>query len=163
VTRTFAIVLNNFIYSYPTVLNRIVGGRSSITNLDSREEAQDVVTILMSGALPEPVDIVEERTVGPSLGEASIRAGFLSVMIGLLAVALFMIWYYRTAGLVADLALLFNIIFIFGILPAFNATLTLPGIAGIVLTLGMALNANVLIFERVREEQKTGKDRKSVV
>src|SRR5690606_31292450 len=132
VNKNIAIVLDNYVYSYPTVLNRIVGGRSSITNLDSREEAQDVVTILMSGALPAPVDIVEERTVGPSLGEASIRAGFLSVMIGLLAVALFMIWYYRTAGLVADLALLFNIIFIFGILAAFNATLTLPGIAGIV-------------------------------
>ncbi len=163
VNKNIAIVLDNYVYSYPTVLNRIVGGRSSITNLDSREEAQDVVTILMSGALPAPVDIVEERTVGPSLGEASIRAGFLSVMIGLLAVALFMIWYYRTAGLVADLALLFNIIFIFGILAAFNATLTLPGIAGIVLTIGMAVDANVLIFERVREEQKTGKTMKAAI
>ncbi len=163
VNKNIAIVLDDYVYSYPTVINRIVGGRSSITGLDSREEAQDIVTVLMSGALPAPVDIVEERTVGPSLGEASIRAGFISVTVGLLLVALFMIWYYRTAGLVADMALLFNIIFIFGILAAFNATLTLPGIAGIVLTIGMAVDANVLIFERVREEQATGKTLKAAI
>ncbi|MEX2399274.1 MAG: protein translocase subunit SecD [Rhodothermales bacterium] len=163
VNKPVAIVLDNVVYSYPTVINRIVGGRSSITGLDSRAEAQDVVTILMSGALPAPVDIVEERTVGPSLGQASIQAGFLSVMVGLLLVVLFMIWYYRTAGIVADLALLFNIIFIFGILAAFNATLTLPGIAGIVLTIGMAVDANVLIFDRIREEQNTGKTLKAAI
>lgn len=163
VNKNIAIVLDDYVYSYPTVINRIVGGRSSITGLDSREEAQDIVTVLMSGALPAPVDIVEERTVGPSLGEASIRAGFISVTVGLLLVALFMIWYYRTAGLVADLALLLNIIFIFGILAAFNATLTLPGIAGIVLTIGMAVDANVLIFERIREEQRTGKTLKASI
>ena len=163
VNKNIAIVLDNYVYSYPTVINRIVGGRSSITGLESRAEAQDIVTVLMSGALPAPVDIVEERTVGPSLGQASIRAGFLSVMVGLLLVALFMIWYYRTAGLVADIALIFNIIFIFGILAAFNATLTLPGIAGIVLTIGMAVDANVLIFERVREEQSTGKTMKAAI
>lgn len=163
VNKNVAIVLDEYVYSYPTVINRIVGGRSSITGLDSREEAQDIVTVLMSGALPAPVDIVEERTVGPSLGEASIRAGFISVVLGLLIVALFMIWYYGTAGLVADLALIFNIIFIFGILAAFNATLTLPGIAGIVLTIGMAVDANVLIFERIREEQATGKTLKAAI
>lgn len=163
VNKNIAIVLDNYVYSYPTVINRIVGGRSSITGLDSRDEAQDIVTVLMSGALPAPVDIIAERTVGPSLGQASIRAGFLSVMVGLLAVALFMIWYYRTAGVVADMALLFNIIFIFGILAAFNATLTLPGIAGIVLTIGMAVDANVLIFDRVREEQNTGKTMKAAI
>ena len=163
VNKNIAIVLDNYVYSFPTVINRIVGGRSSITGLESREEAQDIVTILMSGALPAPVDIVEERTVGPSLGEASIRAGFISVVIGLLLVALFMIWYYRSAGVVADLALLFNIIFIFGILAAFKATLTLPGIAGIVLTIGMAVDANVLIFERIREEQSTGKTLKAAI
>ncbi len=163
VNKNVAIVLDDYVYSYPTVINRIVGGRSSITGLDSREEAQDIVTVLMSGALPAPVDIVEERTVGPSLGEASIRAGFISVTLGLLIVALFMIWYYGTAGLVADLALIFNIIFIFGILAAFNATLTLPGIAGIVLTIGMAVDANVLIFERIREEQATGKTLKAAI
>ena len=163
VNKNIAIVLDGYVYSYPTVINRIVGGRSSITGLDSRTEAQDIVTVLMSGALPAPVDIVEERTVGPSLGEASIRAGFISVTVGLLLVALFMIWFYRTAGIVADMALLFNIIFIFGILAAFNATLTLPGIAGIVLTIGMAVDANVLIFERIREEQATGKTLKAAI
>ncbi len=163
VNKNIAIVLDGVVYSYPTVINRIVGGRSSITGLGSRDEAQDIVTVLMSGALPAPVDIVEERTVGPSLGQASIRAGFISVMVGLGLVALFMIFYYRTAGLVADLALLFNIIFIFGILAAFQATLTLPGIAGIVLTIGMAVDANVLIFERIREERATGKTLKAAI
>jgi SecD/SecF fusion protein len=103
------------------------------------------------------VDIVEERTVGPSLGAASIRAGTISVIIGLVLVAVFMVLYYQTAGLIANLALLLNIIFIFGILAGFGATLTLPGIAGIVLTIGMAVDANVLIFDRIREELNSGK------
>ena len=167
VGKNVAIALDNVIYTYPVVEGRIVGGRSSITGLGGGEEgrarATDIVTVLKSGALPAPVEIVEERTVGPSLGEASIRAGFWSVLIGLLIVALFMIWYYRTGGLVADLALLLNIIFILGILAAFGATLTLPGIAGIVLTIGMAVDANVLIFERIREEQNTGKTLKAAV
>ncbi len=163
VGKNIAIVLDGVVYSYPVVEGRIVGGRSRITGLDSREEAQDIVTVLESGALPAPVVIVEERTVGPSLGQASIRAGFWSVLVGLLLVALFMIWYYRTAGVVADLALLLNIVFILGILAAFGATLTLPGIAGIVLTIGMAVDANVLIFERIREEQGTGKTLKAAV
>ncbi|RMF54628.1 MAG: protein translocase subunit SecD, partial [Bacteroidetes bacterium] len=119
--------------------------------------------VLKSGALPAPVDIVEERTVGPSLGQASIRAGFNSVVVGLLLVALFMMFYYRTGGVVADVALLLNVIFILGILAAFGATLTLPGIAGIVLTIGMAVDANVLIFERIREEQTTGKTLKAAI
>jgi len=163
INRNVAVVLDDLVYSYPTVISRIVGGRSSITGLASREEAQDVVTILMSGALPAPVDIVEERTVGPSLGAASIRAGFLSVAVGLLIVALFMMVYYQTAGFVANLALLLNIIFILGILAAFGATLTLPGIAGIVLTIGMAVDANVLIYERIREEQAAGKTAKAAM
>ncbi len=158
-----AIVLDNVVYSNPRVDERITGGRSSITGLDSRQEAQDIVTVLQSGALPAPVDIVEERTVGPSLGQESIRAGFISVTVGLLLVALFMIMYYRTAGAVADVALLLNIILILGILAGFNATLTLPGIAGIVLTIGMAVDANVLIFDRVREEQATGKTIKAAI
>lgn len=157
VGKHIAIVLDNVVYSYPVVNERIPSGRSSITGLASQEEAQDIVTVLKSGALPAPVDIVEERTVGPSLGEASIRAGLRSTLIGLLVVALFMIFYYRTAGMIADLALVLNLIFILGILAAFNATLTLPGIAGIVLTIGMAIDANVLIFERMREELATGK------
>ena len=116
VGRQVAIVLDGVVYSFPTINERIPSGRTSITGLASREEAQDIVTVLKSGALPAPVDIVEERTVGPSLGRASIRAGFNSVLVGLLAVALFMIFYYRTAGVVADLALILNIIFILGIL-----------------------------------------------
>ncbi len=163
VNKPVAIVLDGVVYSYPTVMNRIAGGRSEITGLDSRNEAQDIVTVLKSGALPAPVDIVEERTVGPSLGAASIRAGLNSVLIGLLIVALFMIFYYRTAGILADLALIVNIIFILGILAGFHATLTLPGIAGIVLTIGMAVDANVLIFERIREEQATGKTLKAAI
>ncbi len=163
VNKPVAIVLDGVVYSWPTVINRIVGGRSSITGLASRNEAQDVVTILKSGALPAPVEIIEEQTVGPSLGQASIRAGLNSVLVGLTLVALFMIVYYRTAGFVANLALLINIIFILGILAGFSATLTLPGIAGIVLTIGMAVDANVLIFERVREEQSTGKTLKAAI
>lgn len=163
VGKHIAIVLDNVVYSYPVVNERIPSGRSSITGLDSREEAQDIVTVLKSGALPAPVEIIEERTVGPSLGEASIRAGLRSVLTGLLLVALFMIFYYRTGGMIADLALVLNIIFILGILAAFKATLTLPGIAGIVLTIGMAVDANVLIFERIREEQATGKTLRAAI
>lgn len=163
VGKRVAIVMDNVVYSYPVIIGRITGGRTSITGLDSREEAQDIVTVLKSGALPAPVDIVEERTVGPSLGAASIKAGFRSVMIGLLLVAIFMIFYYRTAGVVANLALVLNLIFILGILAGFGATLTLPGIAGIVLTIGMAVDANVLIFERIREEQATGKTLKAAI
>jgi len=152
-----SIVLDRYVVSHPNINEKIAGGRTSITGLESRQEAQDIVTVLKSGALPAPVDIVEERTVGPSLGEASIRAGFISVVVGLLLVALFMILYYRTGGVVADIALLLNVILIFGVLAGFNATLTLPGIAGIVLTIGMAVDANVLIFDRIREEGNAGK------
>ena len=158
-----AIVLDGVVYSYPNVLQRITGGRSNITGLASQDEAQDIVTVLKSGALPAPVEIVQESTVGPSLGAASIRAGLNSVMFGLLLVAIFMILYYRSSGVVADLALILNLIFILGILAGFHATLTLPGIAGIVLTIGMAVDANVLIFERVREEQSTGKTLKASI
>ncbi|MEM1094361.1 MAG: protein translocase subunit SecD [Bacteroidota bacterium] len=161
--KNVAIVLDNVVYSYPVVQGKISGGRSSITGLDSQEEASDIVTILKSGALPAPVEIVEERVVGPSLGAASIRAGIQSVMWGLLIVALFMIFYYRTAGVIANIALIVNIIFILGILSGFSATLTLPGIAGIVLTIGMAVDANVLIFDRIREEQTTGKTLKASI
>lgn len=163
INKPVAIVLDNVVYSNPVVQNRISGGRSTINGLDSRDEAQDIVTVLQSGALPAPVDIVEERTVGPSLGAASIRAGLNAVIYGLVIVALFMIWYYRTGGIIADLALIINIIFVLGILAGFQATLTLPGIAGIVLTIGMAVDANVLIFDRIREEQTTGKTLKASI
>ena len=163
VGKQVAVVMDNVVYSNPVIQERIAGGRTEITGLDSREEAQDIVNVLKSGALPAPVDIVEQRTVGPSLGAASIRAGLNSILVGLLLVALFMILYYRTAGVIADVALIINIIFIFGILAGFSATLTLPGIAGIVLTIGMAVDANVLIFERVREERGTGKTLKAAI
>ena len=163
VGKNVAIVLDRVVYSYPTVIGQISGGRSQITGLASQEESDDIVTILKSGALPAPVEIVEERTVGPSLGVVARKSGFTSLLVGLSIVALFMIIYYRGGGMVADLALIINIIFILGILAGFNATLTLPGIAGIVLTIGMAVDANVLIFERVREEQATGKTLKASI
>tara|TARA_R110002124_G_scaffold285065_2_gene463144 strand:- start:7922 stop:9736 length:1815 start_codon:yes stop_codon:yes gene_type:complete len=158
-----AIVLDGFIYTYPNVITKISNGRSSITGVENVGEADDLVNILLSGALPAPLDIVEERTVGASLGQASIDASLNSVLIGLSIVAIFMIVYYRTGGAVADLALLLNIVFILGILAGFKATLTLPGMAGIVLTIGMAVDANVLIFDRIREEQRTGKTIKAAI
>ncbi|MEL7832597.1 protein translocase subunit SecD [Fodinibius sp. Rm-B-1B1-1] len=155
--KPIAIVLDGYVYSYPNVETKISNGRSSISGLESVQEAEDLVNILLSGALPAPLEIIEERTVGATLGEESIQAGFYSTLIGLIIVAFFMMVYYRTGGAIADLALILNIIFILGILAAFKATLTLPGIAGIVLTIGMAVDANVLIFDRIREEQRTGK------
>ena len=155
--KPIAIVLDGYVYSYPNVETKISNGRSSISGLENVQEAEDLVNILLSGALPAPLEIIEERTVGATLGEESIQAGFYSTLIGLIIVAFFMMVYYRTGGAIADLALMLNIIFILGILAAFKATLTLPGIAGIVLTIGMAVDANVLIFDRIREEQRTGK------
>ncbi|MBN2731878.1 MAG: protein translocase subunit SecD [Balneolaceae bacterium] len=161
--KPIAIVLDGYVYSYPNVETKISSGRSSITGLESTQEAEDLVNILLSGALPAPLDIVEERTVGATLGEASIQAGFYSTVFGLIAVAIFMIVYYHKGGAIADLALILNIIFILGILAAFKATLTLPGIAGIVLTIGMAVDANVLIFDRIREEQRLGKTMRAAI
>lgn len=157
INRAVAIVLDNAVVTYPNVISRISDGRSQITGLGSQAEADDLVNILMSGALPAPLEIVEERTVGPSLGAASVSAGFNSAVAGLLLVALFMILYYQVGGGISDIALFSNIFFILGMLAAFNATLTLPGIAGIVLTIGMAVDANVLIFDRIREEMRGGK------
>ena len=157
VNKPVAIVLDNYVYSYPTVQNKISSGRSSISGLADVQEAEDLVNILLSGALPAPLEIVEERTVGATLGEASIQAGFISVVLGLAVVAIFMVLYYKLGGFIADLALFVNIVIILGILAAFKATLTLPGIAGIVLTIGMAVDANVLIFDRIREETRAGK------
>ena len=157
------IVLDGIVYSYANIQERIPGGRTQIEGIESRQEASDLVTVLKSGALPAPVNIISERTVGPTLGEESVRAGFISVVVGFLLVVLFMIMYYRTAGVVADIALLLNVILILGILAGFNATLTLPGIAGVVLTIGMAVDANVLIYDRVREEQATGKTLRAAI
>jgi len=158
-----SIVLDGRVYSNATIQTRISGGRTEITGLESRTEASDIVTVLQSGRLQTDLNIISERTVGPSLGEESTRAGFISVVSGFLLVVFFMIMYYRTAGVVADIALLLNVILILGILAGFGATLTLPGIAGIVLTIGMAVDANVLIFDRVREEQATGKTLRAAI
>ena len=155
--RPVAIILDDHVYTYPNVITRINDGRSSITGLGGVQEADDLVNILMSGALPAPLDIVEERVVGPTLGAASIKAGLNAIIFGLIIVAIFMIFYYHVGGAIADVALITSIFFILGILAAFNATLTLPGMAGIVLTIGMAVDANVLIFDRIREEQRAGK------
>lgn len=157
VNRYIAIALDNQIYSAPVVNEKIGGGSSIIRGQFSIKEAQDLANILEAGKLPAPAKIVQESQVGPTLGKESIRSGVLSLIAGMLLVLVFMIAYYNGAGLVADLVLIVNIFFIFGVLASLGATLTLPGIAGIVLTIGMAVDANVIIFERVREEILKGK------
>ena len=152
-----AIVLDGAVYMAPTIQVKIMTGQSQITGLASEEEAKDLAIVLRAGALPAKVEIIEDRTVGPSLGRDSIEQGRVAALISMAVVALFMLAYYRFVGLVADLALALNILFVMAVLAGFNATLTLPGIAGIILTIGMAVDANVLIFERIREELRTGK------
>ncbi len=155
--KQIAIVLDNAVYSAPVVQSRIPSGNSVINGIGSLDEAKDLEIILKAGALPAPVRILEERTVGPSLGADYIRAGLFSLIWGFTAVAIFMIVYYNKAGIAADLALVLNILVVISVLAGFSAALTLPGIAGIVLTMGMAVDANVLIYERVREELSEGK------
>jgi preprotein translocase subunit SecD len=157
VGKRLAIVLDDKIYSAPVIRDRISGGKAQITGAFSMDEAKDLAIVLRAGALPAPVNILEERTVGPSLGQDSINQGFLSAIIGALIVILFMALYYNLSGLIADLALVLNLLFIMAGLAFFGATLTLPGVAGIILTIGMAVDANVLIFERIREEMRLGK------
>ncbi len=157
VGRNLAIVLDGKVFSAPVIREKIAGGRASITGNFDIKEARDLAIVLRAGALPAPIKIVEERTVGPSLGRDSIRQGVLSLLVGTSLVILFMMYYYRGAGVLADVALLLNVLFMLAILAAFGATLTLPGIAGIVLTMGMAVDANVLINERIREELRIGK------
>ena len=155
--KRLAIVLDRKVHSAPTIQAKIRDGRARITGLETMEEAKDLAVVLKAGALPAPVKLLEERTVGPSLGRDSISKGTKSALLGLLLVAIFMIIYYKFSGFVADLALILNIIIILGVMSYFHATLTLPGIAGIILTIGMAVDANVLIFERIREELGKGK------
>ena len=157
VGKRIAIMLDGVVFTAPNVKGKIPGGRSQIEGSGDMAEAKLLEIVLKAGALPAPVDVIEERIVGPSLGQDSISSGFSSALIGYLIVGVFMIFYYRQAGTVAALTLVLVILFILGILAGFNATLTLPGIAGIVLTIGMAVDANVLIFERIREEMATGK------
>ncbi|OGU75692.1 MAG: protein-export membrane protein SecD [Ignavibacteria bacterium RIFCSPLOWO2_02_FULL_55_14] len=161
--KQIAIALDDAVFSAPVVENKITGGRSRITGMDSPQEARLLEIVLKAGALPAPVAIIEQRTVGPSLGEDSIRSGLSATMYALILTVLFMVVYYHTSGFVADFALLFNILFILGVMAGFQATLTLPGIAGIVLTIGMAVDANVLINERIREELAGGKTLRAAI
>jgi preprotein translocase subunit SecD len=163
IKKRLAIVLDNKVYSAPVIQDRISGGQAQITGRFSAEEARDLAIILRAGALPAPVKILEERTVGPSLGADSIRLGILSMAVGGLLVVLFMAIYYRLAGVIADVALIANIIIMAAGLAGLQATLTLPGIAGFILTIGIAVDANVLIFERIREELHLGKTLRSAV
>ncbi len=159
-----AIVLDNIVYSAPGVSSGpITGGRSEITGNFSVEEAKDLANVLRAGKLPAKADIVQSEIVGPSLGKKAIEGGKMSFAIALLLIFLWMFGYYGKAGIFSDIALLLNILFIFGILASLNAVLTLPGIAGIVLTIGMAVDANVLIFERIREELRRGKSLRDAV
>jgi len=155
--RQIAIVLDGTVYSYPNVQTEITGGSSSITGNFTIEEATDLANVLKSGKLPAPATIVQEQVVGPSLGSESIRAGFISFIIAFVLVLVYMIFFYKGAGVAAVLALCANVLLLFGTLSAFGAVLTLPGIAGLILTLGMAVDANVIIYERVKEELKAGK------
>ena len=152
-----AIVLDGMVYSYPTVQSEIAGGSSQITGNFTLEEAEDLANVLKSGKLPAPATIIQEQVVGPSLGAESINAGLISFVIAFLLVLVYMVLFYQGAGLVADVALLVNVLFLFGTLVSFGAVLTLPGIAGLVLTLGMAVDANVIIYERIKEELRAGK------
>ena len=164
VGKSIAIALDGYIYSFPTVNGEISGGQSSITGNFTVEEAKDLANTLKSGKMPAPARIIQEDVVGPSLGQEAINSGLISFVIAFLLVMAYMIFYYGfTPGIIADLALLANVFFLFGILASFSAVLTLPGIAGIVLTMGMAVDANVLIYERIREEMKAGKSMKRAV
>jgi protein-export membrane protein SecD len=157
INRNLAIVLDNVVQSAPTIRTRIPDGKAVIEGAFDAEEAKLLATVLRAGALPAPVEVIEERTVGPTLGEDSIRAGTFSSLIGLLLIFIFMAVYYKEAGVIANTALLLNLILLMGSMIYFKATLTLPGIAGIILSLAMAVDANVLILERTREEIRNGK------
>ena len=157
--KSIAIVLDGYVYSFPTVQNEIAGGNSQITGNFTVEEAKDLANTLNSGKMPAPARIIQEDVVGPSLGKEAITAGMWSFVLGFILIMLYMICYYGfTAGMIANFALLCNIFLLAGILSSFSAVLTLPGIAGIVLTMGMAVDANVLIYERIREERRAGKN-----
>ncbi len=161
--KSVAIVLDHHVYSYPVVQSEISGGSSSITGNFTMEEAQDLANLLKSGKLPLQVDIVEEAIVGPTLGAEAIRQGMISLVIGFLLVIILMVAYYSIAGVFSVVALIANLIFIIGILASLGASLTLPGIAGLVLTVGMAVDANVIIYERIREELRAGKGLKLAI
>jgi preprotein translocase subunit SecD len=163
INKRIAIVMDNAVFSAPNVISKITGGHSQIEGMESEAEAKLLEIVLKAGALPAPVDIIEQRSVGPSLGEDSIRAGVMSSAIAIGLTILFMAVYYRTGGAIADFALVFTVIFLLAVLAAFQGTLTMPGIAGIILTLAVAVDANVLIYERIREETAGGKTPRAAI
>lgn len=163
INKRLAIVLDGIVQSAPVITERIPQGRASITGRFTPEQARDLAIILRAGALPAPLRIVEERTVGPSLGRDSIESGIRAVLIAGAMVIVFMLIYYSLSGFVADFALFLNLFFLTAVLSAFRGSLTMPGIAGIALTIGMAVDANVLIFERIREELKIGKTTRTAI
>ncbi|MFQ5842151.1 MAG: protein translocase subunit SecD [Thermodesulfobacteriota bacterium] len=163
VKKRLAIILDNNVYSAPVIQERISGGRAQITGRFTENDARDLAIVLRAGALPAPVKILENRSVGPSLGKDLIDKGLKSIIIGGILVVLFMVTYYKISGGIADVALILNLILIMGALAGLRATLTLPGIAGIILTIGMAVDANVLIFERIREELRLGKTPRAAI
>ena len=163
VGRQVALVLDKKVHMAPNIREKISGGSTLIEGFADINEAKDIAIVLRAGALPAPVDIIEERVIGPSLGADSVRSGTLSVIIGLGLVLVFMLIYYRFAGLIADFALIWNIVLVLAVLASLQATLTLPGIAGLILTVGMSIDANVIIFERIREELRKGKTPKAAV
>lgn len=163
VGRRFAIVLDDTVYSAPVIRERIAGGRASIEGGFTVDEARDLAIVLRAGALPAPATILEERSVGPSLGQDSIKEGVLAISIGGFLVVLFMILYYKIGGLVADVALVANLVYLLALMSLFGSTLTLPGLAGIVLTIGMAVDGNIIIFERIREELRAGRSVRAAV
>jgi preprotein translocase subunit SecD len=154
--KRLAIILDNTVYSAPVIQSKIPGGHARITGNFSQEDGKILAVALRSGALPAPVEFLEERTVGPTLGMDSIHKGLMSMLIGTSVIFLFMLMYYKVSGLIADIALLLNVLLMSAGLAMLGATLTLPGIAGFILTIGMAVDANVLIYERMREELRLG-------
>ena len=163
VGRQVALVLDKKVHMAPNIREKISGGSTLIEGFADINEAKDIAIVLRAGALPAPVDIIQEKVIGPSLGADSVRSGTLSVIIGLGLVLVFMLIYYRFAGLIADFALIWNIVLVLAVLASLQATLTLPGIAGLILTVGMSIDANVIIFERIREELRKGKTPKAAV
>jgi len=163
IDKRLAIILDDTIYSAPVIREKIPGGSARISGDFSMDEAKDLSIVLKAGALPAPLKTLQNVTVGPSLGRDSIEAGKMAGIIGTLAVVLFMVIYYRLSGVIADFALMLNLLLLFGAMASLNATLTLPGIAGIILAIGMAVDSNVLMFERIREELRAGKPPRSAI
>ncbi len=163
VRKRLAIILDNTVYSAPVINERISGGRAQITGSFSADEAKDLAIVLRAGALPAPVNVIQNTTVGPTLGQDSIRKGVQAAILGAFLIIAFMVFYYKGSGIVADIALFLNLIYLLGAFSIVQATMTLPGIAGIILTMGMGVDTNVLIFERIREELRSGKTVRAAV